>query len=78
MLPLGDYPGAIGREARYVDQYLGREYIPASPGGWPEGPLEVITRTYEIVLRGVGGLLGQDPELLDFAFGVLFRYDPPG
>ena len=44
--------------------------------------MEVITRTFEMVLRGseagnVKTLLDKDPEMLDFALGVLFRYDPP-
>ena len=56
---------------------FGREY----PGpGWPEGPIEVMTRTYEMVftdaLGGVGQLMKRDPELLEFALGALFRFDP--
>ena len=73
-----------GREDRYIDRYFGREY-PAS-GGSPGGPREVITRTYQVLFHSIGKgqtkmsmgtLRDKDPELLDFALGTLFRYDPP-
>ena len=39
-----------------------------------------MTRTYEMVftdaLGGVGQLMKRDPELLEFALGALFRFDP--
>ena len=81
VLPLKGYQDP-GREDRYIDGYFGREY----PGpGWPDGPLEVMTRTYETIFspgmgrgtRDIGRLMEDDPELLDFALGALFRYDPP-
>ena len=71
-----------GPGGRYIDPYFGTEY---PSGSWPEGPLEVITRTYQTVFREIGGprapktvrtLMEKDPELLDFALGALFRYDP--
>ena len=77
ILPLKPYK-TNGREDRYIDPYFGTEY----PGpNWPAGPLEVMTRTYETVLeitpsRNVYTLMQNDPELLDFALGALFRYDP--
>ena len=77
--PIGPLRGyrSTGREDDYVDPYFGREY----PGpGWPDGPMEVMTRTYEMVftstLGGVRKLIQKDPELLDFALGALFRFDP--
>ena len=79
--PLPDYE-TRGREDRYVDAYFGREYE-APPGTWPEGPTEVIIRSYQMVLRqsphlgGIRELLDKDPELLAFALGVLFRFEPP-
>ena len=81
VLPLEGYRGSPGRKDRYIDGYFGREY----PGpGWPSGPLEVMTRTYETIFspavggspRTVRALMDNDPELLDFAIGALFRYDP--
>ena len=45
-----------------------------------------MTRTYEVLFRQigtgqtkmtVGTMRDRDPELLDFALGTLFRYDPP-
>ena len=43
--------------------------------------MEVMTRTYETIFtgawsKGVGKLMRNDPELLEFALGTLFRYDP--
>ena len=44
--------------------------------------MEVITRTYQMMfterqrLGGIGELLDNDPELLEFALGVLFRFEP--
>ena len=79
--PLPGYPGAQGREDRYVDAYFGAEY----PGpAWPSGPMEAITRTYQLVFGEMGQypkmtvrtLRHRDPEILDFAIGLLFRYDP--
>lgn len=73
--------GLVGREDRYVDPYFGAEYQ-AEAGEWPEGPMEVMTSTFQMVFarRGwVGGLerlLADNPELLDFAVGLLFRFDP--
>ena len=53
--PIGPLTGyfSTGREDLYIDTYFGREY----PGpGWPEGPLEIMTRTYETVFtRRFGG-----------------------
>ena len=82
ILPLRNYPGVKGREDRYIDAYFGTEY---SERPWPEGPMEVITRTYQAVFTGIGSghtkktvqtLMKDDPELLNFALGALFRYDP--
>ncbi len=76
--PLKGYPGVVGRKDRYIDPYFGAEY----PGpGWPEGPMEVISMTFEGMLRAPPGmdikkLAEEDPELLDFALGVLMRFDP--
>ena len=77
-----EYGPATGRADGYIDPYFGREY-PADPatGGWPEGPMEVMTRTYETIFtgpwsKGVGRLMRDDPELLELALGALFRYDP--
>ena len=60
--------------------------IPAGAGeppgpDWPSGPMEVMTRTCERVFRATGDgtvadLMTDDPEILDFALGLLFRYDP--
>ncbi len=78
IVPLPGYPGVEGREDRYADAYFGTEY----PGpDWPSGPMEVMTRTCEMVFRatgakGVATLMKHDPEILDFALGLLFRYDP--
>ena len=40
--------------------------------------MEVMTRTYEWLFsaRRVRDLRQQDPALLDFALGALFRFDP--
>ena len=75
--PLTGYTG-VGREDQYIDAYFGREY---SDPVWPEGPLEVMTRTYETIFtgaakNGVWRLMENDPEILDFALGALFRFDP--
>ena len=64
-----------------MDQYFGREYGTGTPGEWPEGPMEIITRTYETMFRfstagNVVKLAKRDPELLEFALGLLFRFDP--
>ena len=76
--------GEDGREDQYIDQYFGREYPAAATS--PGGPREVITRTYQVLFHSIGkgqakktvGAMRQDdPELLDFAVGALFRYDPP-
>ena len=80
ILPFEGY-SVKGREDRYIDPYFGTEY---PSGSWPEGPLEVMTRTYETVFseigpqspRTVASLLDKDPELLDFALGSAVRYDP--
>ena len=74
----GYQEGTRGRADGYIDPYFGAEY--AGPG-WPEGPLEVMTRTYETLFagpidEGLGRLMQRDPELLEFALGALFRYDP--
>ena len=76
--PLKGYEPATGRADGYIDPYFGAEY---EGPGWPEGPLEVMTRTYETIFtgpwsKGVGKLMEKDPELLEFALGALFRYDP--
>ena len=82
--PLRGY-GREGREDRYVDAYFGTEYRPPTPGGWPDGPGEVITRTFQVLFHSISPwgrlvdmetLLNDDPELLDFALGLLFRFDP--
>ena len=76
ILQLRDYePGVVGREDQYIDPYFGREY-----GDY--GPLEVITRSYQIMfapIRGeekLGKFLLKDPRLVDLAIGALMRYDP--
>ena len=72
---LRDYPDYTGRDDQYIDGYFGREY----PG---EGPLEVITRTYEFLFtpfygrERLGDMLKDDPGLADLAIGALMRYDP--
>ena len=69
--------GVTGRDDRYIDPYIGREY---------DGePREVITKTYQILLRDqrklrgthvLARMLRDDPELADLAIGALMRYDP--
>ena len=71
----GYEPGVVGRKDQYIDSYFGREY-----GDY--GPLEVITRSYQIMFapfRGeekLGKFLRDDPGLVDLAIGALMRYDP--
>ena len=78
VVPLKGYKrGVTGREDKYIDPYIGREY--------DGDPREVITKSYQILLadrrrlRGMhvlARLLQDDPELTDLAIGALMRYDP--